>query len=373
MTAAPYGTDLFGSPYSADLPEFVHLCTAVVLGGEGGTLTLLGPVYGQAGEYMRVNRQVLGFDDDTDLVIYGDTTVEPVGPLLIPALDRLNPLWHGMVGVHVAPHLEDQIREALGDKQGEQARSYADWRLSLANPPMVCRRLFRNSLWWPDGESRDAFLVEGTLDQARQVLGRLALDHQVQVRDAADRPYAMVISRDGLYRYALPPIEDKEGDPWPPEEFEHVVAFEVRDLTELDTACLPDTDEDHPSPSPAVLIMNAALALFDRLQAEAHGNPTPAVNALAQVTWPVRVLMPMEGDEEYWVIREQAQGMEQFLWHGRVQDVREAVQLSVIMRNLLHWGSTDVAGGGYDGHLKHSLDRVLEVNGWEEGEDDVPA
>jgi len=44
---APHGRDLFGAPYGPDIPELAHLCTAVVIGGEGGTLTLLGPVYGQ--------------------------------------------------------------------------------------------------------------------------------------------------------------------------------------------------------------------------------------------------------------------------------------------------------------------------------------
>lgn len=43
MTYRWLETDLWDEPHPADLPELVHLSRAVEIGGEGGSLTLLGP------------------------------------------------------------------------------------------------------------------------------------------------------------------------------------------------------------------------------------------------------------------------------------------------------------------------------------------
>ena len=365
MTDTSYGTDLFGAPYEADDPELAHLCTAIILGGEGGTLTLLGPVHGQTGDYMLVRQEVLDFDEVS--VTYGGTSLTSAGPSLIPALDCLNPYWRTMVGVHVAPHLEQEIREELQTCPG--ARAPDDWRLSLQRTSLVCSRLYRGSTMWPDDQPRDAFWLEGTLDQVRVVLGRLTPDHQFQVREAANQPYAVVVSRDGLHRYALPYIESEEEDPWPPEVFLPVTSFEVMDMADLQMACL----EEGPALTPEELSLKGALAYYDRLQSEvSEENPHAGIAELATVTWPVRILPP-DGESGGWIIREQAQAMEQWLWPiASIGSLREAVQLSVIMRNLLHWGSTDVPGGGYDLHLQHGLLRVHEVNSLQaNGSEDV--
>lgn len=256
MIISPHGTDLFGSPYDPDIPEFAHLCTAVILGGEGGALTLLGPVYGQIGDYVMVEQELLDFDEDS--VTYGGASLVPTGPDLLPALDRLNPSWRHMVGVHVAPHLEEHVRDHLNAQPG--ARPWADWRLRPQRSPMICRAYFRNSSWWPDGVPRDAFWLEGTLDQARALLGRLAPDHQAQVRDAANQPFTVVVSRDGLLRYALPHVEPEEDDPWPPEVFVPVVRFEVLDLADLEFAEPTLTESVPVGPTSAVLDLDSAMA-----------------------------------------------------------------------------------------------------------------
>lgn len=218
---------------------------------------------------------------------------------------------------------------------------------------------------WPDLQPTDAFWLESTLDQARTVLGRLTPDHQVQVEQNANKPYTLVISRDGLHQYALPYIEHQEEDPWPPEVFVPVTPFEVLDLAELQTACQNGQEE---VAVPEVLSLAHAMAYYDTLQTEVtEEDPYRAVAGLASVTWPVHILLSDEEDEG-WIIREQAQGMEQYLWNFSAREnLREAVQLTVIMRNLLHWGGTDVPGGGYDEHLQHSLTRVSETNAKELG------
>lgn len=119
----PWGVNVFGDPYDPDLPGIAHLGRAVEIGGEGGTLTLLGPVAGQTGEFMIVRPEVLDLDEEG--VTYGGATLEPAGGELIAALDRLQPLWRQMVGVYVAPHLEAQVRAEL-DGGRRPGRRYDD-------------------------------------------------------------------------------------------------------------------------------------------------------------------------------------------------------------------------------------------------------
>ena len=133
-------------------------------------------------------------------------------------------------------------------------------------------------------------------------------------------------------------------------------------LADLQMACL----EEVPALTPEELSLEGALAYYNRLQSDvSEKHPYAGIAELATVTWPVQILPP-DGESGGWFIREQAQAMEQWLWPiASIGSLREAVQLSVIMRNLLHWGSTDVPRGGYDLHLQHGLSRVHEVNSFE--------
>jgi len=185
----------------------------------------------------------------------------------------------------------------------------------------------------------------------------------VQVRDAADKPFTVVVSRDGLHRYALPYIKSEEEDPWPPEVFVPVVPFEVLDLTDLRHADPTPVGAVPPGPVSAVLDVQRAMAYYDALCLKVtEDQPDLAVRGMAELTWPILILMP-EDEHPGWIVREQPQRMEDYLHPVPAgQDLRDAVQLSVNMRNLLHWGSTDVPGGGYDPYLTQSLPHVLRIN-----------
>lgn len=358
---APYGVNIFGDPEDADLPELVHLGRAVEIGGEGGSLTLLGPVEGQRGEFMIVRQELLDLDEEG--VTSGGATLEPAGTDLIAALDQFQPHWRQMVGVYVAPHLEARIQAEL---EGGLApsRRYDDWRQRFTEAPMLCRALYRGSTMWPDEHPRDAFWLEGNVDQARAVLSRLPLDHQEQLQRHANKPFAVVVSRDGTQRYAMPHIEGTPEDPWPPDMFERLNPFPVEDIAHLAFAC--PAPEEHPhDPLPEVLNFRAAQAHYETLRARySLEERNRALWEMAQVTWPIRVIFTeREGRDTYLIMRVLGHGMEDELWSvGGEENDREAVKLSIIMRNLLFLGNDDAHPEGYDWFLRYAVPQVREIN-----------
>ena len=359
MTAQPEAVDIYGEPYEPDLPELVHLGRAVEVGGEGGSLTLLGPAEGQTGEFMIVRQEVLEYDEDS--VTYGGATLIPAGTQLIAALDQLQPFWREMVGVYVAPHFEAQIRTELGLGR-KRSRPYDEWRLFIYQEPLTCLALFRNSTMWPDRQPRDAFWLEGTIDHARALLGRLPLEHQEQLQDQANKRFAVVVSRDGTQRYAMPYIEGTVDDPWPPDMFEPITQFIVEDIGQLRTACLPDAEQ---GALPEILNFEAAQRHYETLRARYPRHWIDrTLREMAEVTWPFQVMLTGREDRlGYAIMIVRGQGMEEDLWFvdGEENDA-EAVQLSVVMRNMLFLGNADGHPAGYDSFLHYAIPLVREVN-----------
>lgn len=239
MSVAQAHLGLLGEPEPADLPERAGLIRAVELGGEGGSLILLGPVEGD-GEFFVVRQQVVDSDED-GFATYGRTELIPTGSDLLLALGQLNPVWFSMVGLYVAPRFQKVVWACLQEIPG--ARSWTDWwQPGLGTErPMRCRFIWPNTHVWPDEVVQDGFWVEGSLDQVRHTLGYLPYDHQVQLETAANRPFVMLISRDGRHRHAMPHLEPTEGDdPWPDESFLPLQEFDLRLVEELQFVPVPD-------------------------------------------------------------------------------------------------------------------------------------
>ena len=97
MTSTVQRLGLLGELEPADLPDRANLIRAVEVGGEGGSLTLLGPLDGD-GEFFVVRQTVLSCDED-GFARYGGATLMAVGRDLSLALPRLNPFWFSMVGL----------------------------------------------------------------------------------------------------------------------------------------------------------------------------------------------------------------------------------------------------------------------------------
>lgn len=385
MTYTWPDTDLMGEPHPADLPGRANLTRAVVLGGEGGTLTLLGPLDGE-GEFLMLRPNIVDVDEE-GFATYDGAALVPAGLDLIPALDQLNPGWRRMVGVHVSPHYELEVRREL--KRAPEAKPYDLWRHPGPPSPLRCRFVWPSCDLWPDGVPRDGFWVEGTIDQVRDTLGRVPHDHQVQLGEAAHEPFVMLISRDGTQRHSLPHIPSSEEDPWPSEVFLPVGPHDLHDLAQLRDIPVPGEAQQHDlqctseEPGDAALqngILNIEHAMqhYEALrQAKPASHPghtavadtlERALWAMAQVTWPFQVMLS-EADRTprrtaFRVYLVHGQGMEEEVWHllGDHRE-RDAVRLSVVMRNLYYAGNVDALSTGHlAGYLRYALPAVLEIN-----------
>ncbi|WP_415814760.1 hypothetical protein, partial [Deinococcus marmoris] len=248
--ARDLNTWLMGAPHPGDRPDRAGLIQAVVLGGEGGTLTLLGPIDGQ-GEFLKVAPRVVGYTEDY-FGVYDGADLIPVGRELIGALDLVNSEWRRMVGVHVAPIFETAVRQELA--RAEEARAYDDWRQRFDDWPMTCRSIWPACDMWPDGQPRDAFQVEGNLDQVRAVMGHLAFDHQMQLDVAAHEPFAMLISRDGSQRFDLPhPKSTQRSGVLPQDRFQPVGPHQIQELEELQNLGMGTSAPPHRDPGVVLL------------------------------------------------------------------------------------------------------------------------
>lgn len=370
---------------------YANLARAVELGGEGGTLTLLGPHEGE-GEFYVVRPVLLDVDEE-GFATYGGADLLPAGSDLIGALDQLQPHWRIMLGVHVAPRFESLIRAELERSQG--ARSYSDWRLHSPDFPMRCRYVWPDCELWDDGIGRDSFWVEGNLDQVREVLGEITRDHQQQLGLAANRPFVMLISQDGQHRQSLPYIESTEEDPWPSETFIPVGSHDLLDLAQLQTipvpqrtsadsfAPLPQAEEQQSGQTPVdpgvMLDGGLGMAHYETLRRAArqkHPGPQGRNQALdealwemAQMTWPIRVIRGPDQSPgfrpRYDLFFVHGMGMEEDLWHflGDHRE-RDAIRMSILLRNLYYAGNRDALESGHlHDYLRYAMPAVRQING----------
>ncbi|MDV6374110.1 hypothetical protein [Deinococcus arenicola] len=362
------------SPLGESLPaDWANLIRAVVLGGEGGTLTLLGPIDGQ-GEFLLVRPRLVDIDDD-DFGVYDGADLIPAGRELIGALDLVNPGWRSMVGVYVAPIFEEAVQRELA--LVPDACIYDKWRLDFEDAPMQCRYIWPSCDLWPDGLPRDAFWVEGNLDQVREVLGGLAPDHQMQLETAASEPFVVLISRDGSQRLSLPHIKssEKEGT-WPTDVFVPIGWHEIRHLDDLRSLWTGVTD--FPDVDPGLLLLEPALRRYEMIrQASRFAYPDRAERGLAlqqslwemaQITWPFQVMQtPLPAPSSrpaFTVYMIHGQALEESLWHF-VGDHRErdAIRLSIVLRNLYYSGNRDALSSGEISYfLNYALPAVQQVN-----------
>ncbi|ULH17683.1 hypothetical protein MF271_19925 (plasmid) [Deinococcus sp. KNUC1210] len=202
-----------GGDVHEDMPELVNLCRAVELGGEGGSLLLLGPYEGK-GEFFHVRGIIANWIDD-DVPVYAGAELIPAGRTLVGALDFMQPHWQRMTGMYVAPQFEAEVQAEL--QRRPDARPYEDWRRSADqhSSELVCTAIWLDCDYWPDGMIRDACWVEGNLDDVRTVLGRVPHEHQVQLQTRANEAFVMIVSRDGRQRYALPEDDlEQEDESW---------------------------------------------------------------------------------------------------------------------------------------------------------------
>ena len=382
-----------GQPEPTDLPHRAGLVRAVEIGGEGGSLTLLGPVEGN-GEFFVVRQTVLDVNED-GFATYGGATLLPAGRNLVLALGLLNPIWFSMVGLYVAPHFQDAVRTLLEQIPG--ARRWEDWwqpRLG-AERPMRCRFVWPNTSIWPDEVAQDGFWVEGSLDQVQHLLGYLPYDHQVQLNTAANKPFVLLISRDGCHRHALPHFKPtEEDDPWPDDSFLPLQEFDLMLTEELRFVPVPDLDQQAARPESVnleslqqaaekteVLGVEAAMSYYQVVRRaeeqalssrwttwENQGPPGETLWRMAQLTWPFQVMRfkPGEGQTRprYVVFFVRGQGMEEELWtlKGDRRE-RDAVRLSILLRNIYSAGNRDaLSAGQLDWFLNFALPMVKQVN-----------
>jgi hypothetical protein len=390
VTSTVQRLGLLGEPEPADLPDRANLIRAVEVGGEGGSLTLLGPVDG-SGEFFVVHQTVLSCDED-GFATYGGATLMAVGRDLSLALPRLNPYWFSMVGLYVAPLFQEAVQTLL--EQNPRARPWEDWwRPGLeAERPMRCRYVWPACHMWPDEVPQDGFWVEGNLDQVRQTLGYLPYDHQMQLENAANRPFVMLISRDGHHRYGLPHIVPTEqDDPWPDQSFLPLQEFNLMLIEELQYVPVPDRTEPGvdateagdlpPGEQTVVLTTEAAMAYYEVIRraeglaqfgatnAPAYpGPPGDTLWRMSQLTWPFQVMRSEpespRARPQYTVYFVRGQGMEEDLWTlpGDRRE-RDAIRLSILLRNMYSAGNRDaLTQGKMDWFLEIVLPTVKQVN-----------
>ncbi|NTY00630.1 hypothetical protein EXW95_09520 [Deinococcus sp. JMULE3] len=343
-----------------------NLIRAVVLGGEGGTLTLLGPQDGR-GEFFFVHRNLVDLIDD-EIPVYDGAKLVPAGRDVISALNFMQPEWQWMTGVHVAPPFRVAIEEALlsGPKP------YDHWFQNLPAGGMACRGVWRNCDLWPDGRRRDGFWLQGNIDQVRALVGRLPYEHQVQLEHAAHEPFALLVSRDGAYSCALPHVPSGRQESWIAGIIEPLDWFTVRTLADLQTVGL---HELYRNADPHVLLVQAAMQHFERLRAQAFADDQVREFALkralwdmGQITWPFRVI-PSVGSEPWKsngfdVYMAHGMGDEEFIWHVPGQDRdRDAVGMSVQFRNLYYRGNREALRTGQMAeYVGYALEAVQALN-----------
>lgn len=234
----------FDPPHLPGRPELADLERAVVLGGEGGTLTLLGSASG-SGDFcpLHFTQETV---DEQGFPATVNVSLTSFGPDLLVALDRLQPAWRHMVGVHVAPRWEETLRADL-ERFG---RPYEQWRHPFDDVPMRCTAVWPACDAWPDGRVQDGYWLEGNLDQARTLVGRLSFAHQVQLQTSPFAPFGVLVSRDAAHRIALEPGYP-HSQMWSINPFVEIESFEVADPTRVERTLathrllVPRPDEDH--------------------------------------------------------------------------------------------------------------------------------
>lgn len=362
----PNGGNWLYRDHTWDIPNRANLIRAVVLGGEGGTLTLLGPQGGR-GEFFFVHPNLVDLIDD-EIPVYDGAKLVPAGRNVISALDFMQSEWRRMVGVHVALPFRAAIEEALLSGP----RPYDHWILNRSDQGMSCRGVWRNCDLWPDGQPRDGFWLQGNIDQVRDLVGRLPYEHQLQLEHAAHEPFTLLVSRDGTYKCALPHVAPDRQEAWMAGIVEPLDLFNVRTLADLQTVGFPEL---YWNTDPHVLLMQPAMQHFERLRAQALADNQVRVLALdrafwdmGQTTWPFRVI-PSVGSEPWKpsgfdVYMAHGMGDEEFIWHVPGQDRdRDAIGLSIQFRNLYYQGNREALRTGQMAeYVSYALEAVQELN-----------
>lgn len=337
MSFEPADTDIFGDGLPEDSAELRHLCRAVELGGEGESQLLVGPLPGYEGSYYAIRKNT-SFDDETATVDVSETSLDEVGASFLKALKRLNPHWQKLEVLYVAPHLREELLST-----GKTIWDH------LEPTPLQCTAVHRQCRWWADGIPRDAYWVEGNLDQVRELMGQVMPDHQQQLRSKAHLPYPVLVSADGSERYAMPLLDDEPEEPWPPEDFERITPVSVTDINSLPEALLP------------VLPVEAALEHYWQLK---RSDVLYSLQEMAQVTWPLMVVRDELGEEtKHIVYFVHGQGLEEAYWEVLGEEGEgEAVRLSILMRNLYRLGVLEGKKSGECFYLNHAVEAVRKIN-----------
>lgn len=348
-----------GDDIQNDIPELANLCRAVEIGGEGGSMLLLGPYEGE-GEFFHVSRIISGWIED-DIPVFSGANLIPAGRTLIGALDFMQSYWRRMTGVHVAPRFEPEIQMEL--QQHPDARPYEDWRLLSARPStgLVCTAVWPDCDYWPDGVVRDACRVEGNLDEVRAVLGRVPFEHQVQLQRRANEPFVMIVSRDGSQRYALPDydFEQEEGS-WLSQVFRSIRPVQLTSLDDLLTLPSPEVLAEDPQAAehrwiidanPGILFFEPAMRHYEALRVTAGSDvENLPLWEMAQLTWPMQVFR-FQSEEAglpvYTVMHVAGMGTEyELVTLTGDERERESVQISVALRNIYFAGQRDALNEG---------------------------
>ena len=364
-----------GGDIQDDIPELANLCRAVEIGGEGGSLLLLGP-HGGEGEFFYVSRIISGWIED-DIPVYSGANLIPAGRTLIGALDFMQSYWRRMTGVHVAPHFKVEIQAEL--QRHPDAKPYEDWRLSSGRPSeLVCTAIWPDCDYWPDGVIRDACRVEGNLDEVRALLGRVPHEHQVQLQTRASEPFVMIVSRDGTQRYALPEYPfDQEDGAWLSQVFRPVRPVQLTSLDDLLTLPSPEVLAENSQAAehswiidanPGILFFEPAMRHYEALRVTAGSDvENLPLWEMAQLTRPMQVFrfQPEEaGLPVYTVMHVVGIGME----HELVtligdEHERDSVQISIALRNMYFVGQRDALNEGkLTDMMAFALSEVDRVN-----------
>ena len=366
-----------------DLKRAANLCRAVKIGGEGGSLLLLGPYQGE-GEFFFVSGIISGWIED-DIPVYSGARLIPAGRTLIGALNFMQPHWRRMTGVHVAPQFEIEVQAEL--QRNPDTEPYEDWRWRWSSDQdpseLVCTAIWPDCDYWPDGVVRDACRVEGNLDEVRAVLGRVPYEHQVQLQTRANEPFVMILSRDSSQRYALPEYDfEEEGESWLSHVFQPIRPVQLTSLDDLLTLPAPPAPAGNEveipadalvpawilEANPGVLFFEPAMRHYEALRVIAGSDvenlPLPQ---MAQLTWPMQVLRfrPAEIDlPHYTVMHVVGMGMEHELV-TLIGDEHEhdSVRISIALRNTFFVGQRDALNTGeLDYMLSGALLEVDRVN-----------
>lgn len=337
MSFQPADTDIFGYELPEDSAELRYLCRAVELGGEGESQLLVGPLPGHQGSYYAVRKKV-SFDDDTGEIHVSGTWLEEAGASFLEALKQLNLHWQKLEVLYVAPHLREELLST--------GKTIWD---GFESTPLQCTAVYRQCRWWADGIPRDAYWVEGDLDQVRELMGQVMFDHQQQLQSKAHLPYPVLVSADGSERYAMPLSDDDPEEPWPPEDFERITPVDVMDIYYLPEALLP------------ALSVEATLEYYRQLKG---GDTVYPLQEIAQVTWPLIVVRDEQGEEPKHIIYfVHGQGMEEGYWEVPGEEgEEEAVKLSVQMRNLYRLGVLEGQKSGECDYLNYAIEAVRKIN-----------